>query len=482
MKRMLPVVLLVFLLLAVPARAAALREEIYDIINTFYIDGDRVDWEKLRGAELSELSRVLGDPQAGYFPPDDFRAFMESYLGVYGGVGLVLSQEEGLAVIREVFPGTPAGQAGLRPGDIIVAVDGVPVRGLSLDEVVRLIRGLPGTGVKLEVQREGRLLVHSLVREEVRPPTVAAALLGEVGYLAIYSFNDQTPAQFREALAGLRAHNPRGFILDLRDNPGGLLEAAREVAAELLPAGPVVALRGRSGSETIFYNERGAAPLPNLVVLVNGGSASAAEILAGAIEDYGVGVLLGEPTFGKASVQTVFVLSDGSGLKITTGRYYTPRGRSVNGTGLLPAIAVPSRAGQLDAALAQIRAAGSTLIYTVGSHTARRGGAKLALGGKPYLEGGRVFVPLRELAEALGAAVFWDSASGTATLRPAGRKIKIAAGRLRGEQDGEAFELGGRAVLRGGRLFVPVRAVAEALGGRVRWHGSRGEIIVTWTP
>lgn len=481
MKRSLLIVLVMLLLLAAPAGApAAPLEEVYDIINTFYLDIDQVDWDELVKAELSDLGRVLGDPYTVYYPQSEFYEFLRDFYGTYSGVGMVLSQEAGKTVIREVFPGTPAERAGLKAGDIIVSVDGTPALGLTLEEVVLLIRGEPGTALKLELKRDNLVFERGVVREDISVPTVASALLGDVGYLAIYSFSEQTPAHFRQKLSQLLQQKPRGFILDLRDNPGGVLGAVLAVAEELLPAGPVVTLRGRYGFEEVYRNTRGAAPLPNLVVLINGGSASSAEILAGAIEDYRVGVLMGEPTFGKASVQTVFLLSDGSGLKVTTGRYYTPLGRSVNKTGLVPAIAVPTLDGQLAAALAYIRSASPTIVYTIGMDTAWYRGSDLRLSGRPYLEGGRSYVPLRELAEAMGATVLWDSGTRTATLKTVWTEIKIPAGLPRGQQDGREFDLTGRAIIKDGRVFVPARAVAEALGGRVYWHGSAWEVIVTW--
>ncbi len=478
MKRLAAIVL-ALLLLAAPAVAAPLHE-IYSIIETFHIDADAVDWEALLRAGPSGLGAVLGDPYTVYYPPEQFRKFLKDFYGTYGGTGMALSQEEGRTVVREVFPGTPAERAGLKPGDILVSVDGVPVFGLSLEEVVLLIRGTPGTRVVLELEREGLPFTRGLLREDISSPTVTAFMLGDTGYLAVYGFNENTPGFFREKLARLKRQNPRGYILDLRDNPGGLLSAVLAAAEELLPPGPVVTLRGRHGYSETYENRRGAGPLPNLVVLVNGGTASSAEILAGAIQDYGAGILLGEPTFGKASVQTVFLLSDGSGLKVTTGRYYTPHGRSVSGTGLMPGLVVSGPEGQLAAALAYIRSTGPTLVFKIGETVARCCGVDISLSGAPYLEGGRGFVPLRPLAEAMGATVLWDGKTRTATLKTERTQIKIPAGQSRGLQDGREFDLAARTVLKGGRLFVPVRAVAAALGGRAWWHGSAWEVIVTW--
>jgi carboxyl-terminal processing protease len=478
MRRFLAVILVLLLLCLPVAGWAVPLEEIYDIIETFYVD--EVDAEKLRATGPGELGTVLGDPYTVYFTPEEFQLFLEVYYGTYSGIGIIAVQRDEITVVKAVFPGTPAESAGLLPGDIILSVDGKSAAGKSLDHVVSLIRGEPGTTVELELQRGNQILQRSMVRGNIAAPTVYSTLMGDVAYLSLSGFNEQTPDSFRKHLFHLKQFDPRGYILDLRDNPGGSVDAVLQVAAQILPRGPLVSLRDRYGNEEIFINQNGADPLPNLIVLINGSSASSAEILAGAIEDYEAGLLVGEQSFGKASVQTVFLLSDDSGLKVTTARYYTPAGRSINGTGLTPGVIVTADAGQLFKALEIIRSTSPTLVFSIGSGVAWTTEGNLPIDSPPYIEGSRAFVPLRLLAQAAGAEISWNKDSLTATLRTKSTEIKIPVGYTSGLRDGMEFGLLGTAILKEGRVFVPVRAVSGMLGGRIWWNGSKQEVIIAW--
>ncbi len=478
MKRFFSFILIVSMLLASTAAWAAPLDEIYQIIETVYVD--EVDSEALRAADPADIGKVLNDPHTAYFSPDDFAAFMEGYFGTFGGIGTAIVQEEEATLIQTVFPGSPAQKAGLMPGDVIVAVDDVSVQGMPLDMVATLIRGEEGTKVNILIRRGSTELNKLIVREIIVIPTMSSFMLGDVAYLGIHSFSEQTPDAFKIELAELQKNNPRGYIIDLRDNPGGSLDAVLEIADRILPAGPRIWVRDRFGNEDSYDNMEAGSLLPNLAVLINNGSASGSEILAGAVQDYAVGTIIGEQSYGKASVQTIFMLSDNSGLKVTTARYYTAKNQSIDKVGLTPDILVESYPEQLETALRQVRSASPTLVFAIGSKSAWSTAGDLQLDASPYIEDGRSYIPVRALGEAMGAEVLWDADNRTAVLQKDGLEIEIPIGQSQGLLNGEPFELLGSAQLRDSRTYVPARAVAEALGGRVWWDDVHHEVVIDW--
>ena len=328
---------------------------------------DEVDLERLVDGAAAGAIEALGDPYSVYFDPQEFQEFEINLTGEYEGIGVVVTERGEYVTVQTPFPGSPGATTppleappgtppGLRPGDKLVEIDGQSVVGVPVSEAAKLIRGPEGTKVQLTVLRAGadgaeQTLRFAIERARIEIPTVTANLLEPgIGYIWLTMFAPTTPDDFKNALADLRAQGMRALILDLRNNPGGELGASVEVAAQLLPEGPVVHVVRRNGEREIFSAPGSNFALP-LVVLVNGASASASEIVAGAIQDYGVGVLVGETTFGKGSVQTVWRLDengithrrpqgDVAGVKITTAKYLTPKGRSIHGTGIEPDVVV----------------------------------------------------------------------------------------------------------------------------------------------
>ncbi len=314
---------------------------------------------KVYAGAISGAVRALNDPYSTYFSPRAYAELTSNASGRYSGIGVqVEAGAGGEPVVLQVFPGSPAattryvgeaqaGAPGLRPGDRLLSVGGMAVRGLSLPQVAARILGPAGTPVVLRVARtlgDGRVedLTFSFVRRPVTIVTVAARMLpGRVGYLDISGFNAQTPAEVAVALSRLTAAGMTGLVLDLRNNPGGVLDAAIETGAFFLPPGTVTSLQGRTGRQTYVLRSTRRIAVP-FVVLVNRYTASAAEVLAGAIEDDHAAPLVGQRTFGKGVVQRVFPLSGGAGLRLTVAQYYTPKGRDLNGRGLEPDLVVPS--------------------------------------------------------------------------------------------------------------------------------------------
>jgi carboxyl-terminal processing protease len=284
----------------------------------------------------------LGDPYTVYYTPEEYESLMVSTSGTYYGIGAGLTQDTDTMVvtITKVYEGTPAEEAGLLKDDIIVSVDGVEATSMDVSDLVQLIRGEEGTTVSLEIYRAStdEELTFEVERRNVQLPSVAGQMLDDgIGYIQISEFQSGTAAQFETILNQLEEQGMQSLIVDVRDNPGGLLSSVVSILDEILPEGTVVYTEDKYGNRDTYTSDASCINYP-MVVLVNGNSASASEIFAGAIKDYEYGTLLGTTTFGKGIVQSIFPLSDGDALKITTAKYYTPNGYNIHGTGIEPDI------------------------------------------------------------------------------------------------------------------------------------------------
>jgi carboxyl-terminal processing protease len=294
----------------------------------------------------------LEDPHALYYSPKAYRALGEELLtGQFSGVGVWLNRSGELTKIVSVLPDTPAAEAGIEPGDIITTVDGKSVAGMSLDEVGQRILGEAGTKVAIKVVRgAGPAREFTLNRKKLEIPSMTSTMKGDVGVINLLSFTGGVGDKVREAVAKMQMEGARGFILDLRGNPGGSLDEAVQVASVFIEDGTIVTYRER-GKPEVVYQARGPVEtkLP-LVVLADEGSASASEIVAGAIQDRQRGLIVGTETYKKGSVQRVIGLSDGSAIKLTVASYFTPSGRGIGEHGVLPDVEVADRTAQLNKA------------------------------------------------------------------------------------------------------------------------------------
>jgi len=334
--------------------------------------GARVDTRQLVYAAIGGEVGALDDRYSVFFTAAELKGFTRALDGAsFGGIGIQLAFDAATKQWRAetVFPGEPAARAGLRDGDVIVAVNGTMLAGLADAGISAALRGPVGTTVRLTVVRDGSELAQpvAVVRATVTPPDVTERLLpGDVGYVALRGFPLDAATQLRAALQRLAARGARATVLDLRGNGGGYESAAVHVASLFIPAGPIVANQGRRGPRAVEDADGDALPPGPLVVLVDGDSASGAELVAGALQDRKRGTLVGTRTFGKGVAQEMFPLPDGAALKLTTMRYYTAGGRFIDGTGLTPDITVtqpdgavrgePGRDPQLDRALALLAA------------------------------------------------------------------------------------------------------------------------------
>ena len=292
---------------------------------------------------IKGMVNSLNDPYSVFFTPSQAKDFEEEVTGKYAGIGVVISQDKKreLPVIVSVFPNTPADKAGLKPGDYMLSADGTSFKGLSLDEIASKVKGKIGTTVRLTIERNGKTFTVNVTRQEVHIPLVEKNYLenSTIGYLKINMFSDGLYPQVKEALSEMEKKGVKGVVLDLRGNPGGLLRQCAAVASLFIPSGPLLWTKDRSGTVRPYNIKGKKFPLP-LVVLVNGGTASAAEILTGAIKDYGVGKIIGEKTFGKGVIQQVFNLANGYLLKITVQQYLTAKKHPINKIGIQPDIVV----------------------------------------------------------------------------------------------------------------------------------------------
>lgn len=319
--------------------------QVYEAIRNYFLWADQISDSQLLHGAIKGMVQSLGDHHSTYFTPEEYEKWERSLSGEYTGVGMEITIRKGWVTVVAPLPGTPAEAAGIRPGDVILEVDGESTEGWTLEQASMRIRGPEGTPVTLKVRHpDGKIEVLTIVRARIRVESVRAQYLAEekVAHLRVRRLDTDTGRLVSQALGSLPLGEVRGIVLDLRNNPGGYLSAAVEVASLFIDRGVIVRTRGPSFGERLYHSRGNNLPNLPLAVLVNEGTASGAEIVAGAIQDYGVGVLVGRKTFGKGLIQEIVLrLPDGGVLKLTTSEYLTPNGRKVHDIGLTPDIEVP---------------------------------------------------------------------------------------------------------------------------------------------
>ncbi len=325
---------------AITERMVSKLQALENTINKYYFLGD-VQKEQLQDGIYRGIMASLGDPYTEYYSVEELNAIMEQTEGIYYGIGAYISLDTatGLPKISGTIAGAPSEEAGLRANDLIYEVDGVSAYGMTLSEVVSLVKGPEDTEVVLTLIREGAsdYLEVAVTRKKVESPTVEYSMLdNNMAYIQVTEFEDVSVKQFQNALAKAREEGMKGMILDLRGNPGGSLNAVVEMARMLLPKGMIVYTEDKNGKRSEYTCDGTKALEVPLVVLVDTNSASASEIMAGAIKDYGIGTLVGTTTFGKGIVQQIIPFRDGSAVKITISAYYTPKGNNIHGIGIEP--------------------------------------------------------------------------------------------------------------------------------------------------
>ncbi len=323
---------------AVNEDTVAKMKIIENVIDTYFYK-ENVDKDAMVDGIFKGMVESLGDPYSEYYSKEELESLYQDSLGVYYGVGAYVSLDTttGLAKVSGIIADSPAEEADLRAEDIIYKVDDVDVTGMTLQETVSLIKGDENTTVKLTLIRDGKEIEKEVTRRKVESPTVKFEMLDDgMAYIQITEFDTVTVDQFTEAMAMARGNDMKGLILDLRSNPGGNLSSVVSIAKQMLPKGLIVYTEDRDGNREEYSCDGSKELDVPMVVLVNGNSASASEILAGAIKDYGIGTLVGTTTFGKGIVQRPIELSDGSAVKLTISSYYTPNGINIHGIGIEP--------------------------------------------------------------------------------------------------------------------------------------------------
>ena len=308
-------------------------------IQARYVDAP--DTTALIDGAIDGMVASLGDPHSIYMPPTMFRELRQHTEGSFGGIGVTMGFKDNNVKIISVLEGTPGEAAGLRTGDEILAVDGVPTSELQNEEVALRIRGEAGTNVVLRILRDGREEEYTITRDIIQVASVRGTMVDgtTIGYIRIGSFAEHTGEEFGKEMNRLAGEGMTSLILDLRENPGGLITSCVAVAEQVVPAGTIVSVIDRDGSEEVYRSSLAVRKYP-IVVLIDGNSASASEILAGALQDTGAGTIIGTTSYGKGSVQAVLPLFHEDGLKLTIAKYVTPSGRSIDGTGIAPDIVV----------------------------------------------------------------------------------------------------------------------------------------------
>ena len=312
------------------------------IINAYYLDD--IDKKELANGVYKGLLSGLNDPYSVYYTAEEYRELQESTEGTYCGVGAIVSQntETGVITVIKIFENAPGDKAGMKDGDVIYKVEGKEVTGENIDKVVSKMKGEKGTKVNITVYRtsENKYIDLEITRDSVDVPTVSYKMLDKkmgIAYIQISQFDNVTYDQFMDAIKALKAKGMKAVIFDVRDNPGGVYDIVCNMLDELLPEGTIVYTKDKYDKEEREMSDADCLNIP-MVVLQNENSASASEIFAGAIQDYGVGKIIGTQSFGKGIVQTILPLPDGTAVKITIAKYYTPKDKNIHGKGITPDI------------------------------------------------------------------------------------------------------------------------------------------------
>lgn len=339
--------------------------QVYQTVKNYFYQPDRVnDQQALYGA-LKGMVKQLDDPYSEFFDPTDLKNFESSLEGEFSGVGIEISIKDKALTVIAPLSGTPAEKAGIRAGDKILQIDGVSTEGITLSEAAMKIRGKIGTTVTLTVlHKDGTKEDIPIVRDKITVVALTSKLVddGKIGYIHLSRFDRSVTLELDKALASFDLNKLDGIILDMRNNPGGLLSAAISVSSRFVDKGVIVSTKSRISGDQNYYSTGNKIPDLPLAVLINGGTASAAEITAGAIRDHNMGILIGEQSFGKGVIQQLFNYADGSALKLTIGEYKTPNGHVVQKVGLTPDIKVGKDEDPMDVATKWIEEHAGTLM------------------------------------------------------------------------------------------------------------------------
>ena len=324
-----------------PSHIEKKNREIEELVNQYYLN--EIDTTLVEDAMYTGMIAGLEDPYSVYYTEEELKRMQEASAGEYSGIGVTMTQDPDTGELSVVscFENTPAEEAGLLPGDVITGWSGISVDGWDLSELVSKIKTDPEDHMTLEIERDSQNLEVELVRRNVKVPTVESEMLDhQIGYIRLLEFDQVTEEQFLDAMEELTDQGMEKLIIDVRNNPGGILQVVCSMLDQILPEGLIVYTEDKNGKRTEYHSDEEHQFTKPLAVLTNENSASASEIFAGAIQDYGIGTIVGTVTFGKGVTQKIFYLSDGTGLKLTTEKYFTPKGHDIHQKGIMPDVEI----------------------------------------------------------------------------------------------------------------------------------------------
>ena len=446
---------------AAHAETAKQLEEVRQLLERYHLS--RPDESALNRSAIEGMIRALDDPYTEYMSPEEWEAYQKDLEQEYVGIGVYLSIQNQAVFVTDVIPDSPAEKAGIRAGDTILEVDGEAVR--TTDEARNRLLGKAGTSVTVKVLRDGRELTVRVTRQFIRLASVNGQPMGDgVGYLALTGFTSDAPTLFAERLRQLEDGGINALIVDLRNNGGGYIEAAQKIASHFIEEGVLAHMINRDGVDTPLTVSGTPRSYP-VVLLVNEVTASAAELFAGALQDYGVARLVGRPTYGKGVTQLLIPLSGGGVLKVTTQEYLTPNNRRVEGVGLAPDIPVQGSASQLAAAFRA--AGGKTMQISFSQGNVTINGVRMRQSNAIYNRNGTWFVNGHFAAAVLGAGIGYDAALRMVNLTRDGRTLSLRT-------DDERLHV------QNGISAIDIRALAEWVPG-LRWNVEGNTVKLTLT-
>ncbi|MEW5953156.1 MAG: S41 family peptidase [Bacillota bacterium] len=445
-----------------PAAASGevlLLQEVLDHLRYHHISGP--DKGKLLDGALEGMFYALEDPYTEYYTDEEMKDYTDTLDGNYVGVGVQLMAGETCPLVVEVLPDSPAALAGIRPNDCVTAVGGRDLTGLSLDSVVRLIKGPEGTEVTLTLRRDGVKDFNVTVkRAPVHRSTVDYRLLDSgAGYFMVYSFGSRTAEELRQALLAALEQGMTSVVLDLRYNAGGYIDAAVDVASLFLDPGLVVTkVADREGvAETMLTRGGAVAKGLPVAVLTSGFTASAAEILAGALQDHQTAIVVGTPTYGKTTVQVVIPLKAGGVLKLTKYKYYTPEGRDIDKHGLSPDKSIQTPEAQLAAALRLLQPQRPQVVkFAAGSREVEVGEEKVFSAAAPFSDGGLLYVPLRFTLESMAYVVEYRAEENKIYIEGGEGLLVLNPGRSEFVAGNDVQKLGAPVVVKNGVTYINI--------------------------
>lgn len=453
------IVILSLLFGAAPAVLAATAEQTEDVkqlLEEYHLSAPAD--EDLNAAAIQGMIESLQDPYTEYFTDDEWQQFSNYLSQTYVGVGIVNTSDGGKLYVQDVIPNSPAAEAGLKPGDALVSVNGTNVEKMSLLELNEVIAGGEGSRVTIKVRRGGSVLSFTMTRSSIQIPVASSQMLGGgIGYLSLSLFSLDAADKFNQELGKLEQSGMKSLIIDLRDNGGGYVDQAQQIADNFVKEGVLAHLKDRDGVDHPLALEGQTKPY-KVYILVNENTASASELLSGSLQDYGVAKLIGSRTYGKGVVQQVMSVPSGGVLKVTIEEYYTPNGRKVDHTGLAPDIAVQGYAQQL---MTAIRAAGGKpATLTAGNGSVLIDGVRMQASDVVVRKNGVPYIDLKLAASFLGGTVNYDAKTHTLSI--------VAGGQTHRLESSDSH-----LILKNGANNIDVRLLGKWLP-KLRWSDANG--------